>query len=312
MSVDPSASAFCTMDMDGMTMRAHSHHRRQLGWDHHPGRSSASNSGVPVPTVVHGDSTNFVDGDDAYLGNHPRHRALPSSSSMGTIMYMDGFRWALFPPPDSPPPPCLNLFYPSWTLHTQARFVLAMTSVTFIGMLVEACGVWRARCLRKGRARRAAERVFVDVAPGSSSSSSTTSSRRARAPSRARRWHLLAALLHASRVWLGYLLMLAVMSYAVEFLLSAVLGVVLGRYCLNDADGGGVVGVAGGVIGGMGHGDDGGGVDAMVAQYGNDDETWGGGGDPCCDHDDDMDVREPLLSSSIALGNGGVTRRSVA
>lgn len=112
--------------------------------------------------------------------------------------------------------------------------------------------------------------------------------------------------------------MLAVMSYAVEFLLSAVLGVVLGRYCFMDVEGGaasGLVGVGGG-IGGMGLDDDGGvgrqngapGVNAMVAHRGND-ETWGGG-DPCCDYDDDEDVREPLLSS-IALGNGGVTRRSV-
>ena len=41
---------------------------------------------------------------------------------------------------------------------------------------------------------------------------------------------LIAAALHASRILLGYLLMLAVMSYAVEFLISAVFGVVLGRY----------------------------------------------------------------------------------
>ncbi|KAL3773079.1 hypothetical protein ACHAW5_007294 [Stephanodiscus triporus] len=108
------------------------------------------------------------------------------------------------------------------------------------------------------------------------------------------------------------------MSYAVEFLLSAVLGVVLGRYCFMDVEGGaasGSVGVGGG-IGGMGLDDDGGvgrqngapGVNAMVAHRGNDD-TWGGG-DPCCDYEDDEDAREPLLSS-IALGNGGVTRRSV-
>ena len=162
--------------------------------------------------------------------------------------------------------------------------------------------------MRKGRARRAAEHALV-VVPGSSSSR--------RAAFRARRWDLLAALLHASRVWLGYLLMLAVMSYAVELLLSATLGVVLGRYCFMDADGGGDAVCVGGGIGGMGQIDDGGGrrgdspsVDAMVAQRGNG-ETWGGG-DPCCDYDDDVDVREPLLSS-IALGNnGGVTRRSVA
>ncbi len=151
-----------------------------------------------------------------------------------------------------------------------------------------------------------AERAVV-VVPGSSARL---------ASSYARRCDLLAALLHASRVWLGYLLMLAVMSYAVEFLLSAVLGVVLGRYCFMDADGGGdAVGVGGG-IGGMGHNDDGGGrrgdapsVDAMVAHRGNG-ETWGGG-DPCCDYDDDVDVREPLLSSTALGNNGGVTRRSV-
>lgn len=283
---DPSAS-FCTMD--GMAMDERPHHRLELKLEetHHR----------------YGDTTIFLDGDDANLGHHHGHRRLSSSApSMGTIMYMDGFHWALFPSRGSPPPPCLNLFYPSWTLHTRSRFIFAMASVTSMGILVEACGMWRARCLRKGRARRAAERAAV-VALGSSSSSR-------RDPSHARRWDLLAALLHASRVWLGYLLMLAVMSYAVEFLLSVILGIVLGRYFLIEVDGRGEVGIANGGIGGTGHGDDGDVVDATVR--GNDEETWGAGGDPCCDHDDDVDFREPLLSSSISLGNGGgVTRRSV-
>jgi hypothetical protein len=103
------------------------------------------------------------------------------------------------------------------------------------------------------------------------------------------RCDLIAAALHASRILLGYLLMLAVMSYAVEFLISAVFGVVLGRYLFMDKDGG--------------ESNDDEETTRLDTQYGN--NTWGGG-DPCCDFDDE-EGSEPLLSS-LTL-ESGVSRR---
>ena len=254
--------------------------------------------------MMHGSSVteSVVDASGGMMDHgdhgHHHHRSLTSSSmdmSMGTVMYMDGLHWALFPPSGSAPPPCLNLFFPSWTLYSRTRFLFGMTSVTLLGILVEACGVWRARCLRRGRARRRRRgEDVVGVTAIATSLPPPTATRVvcANVPGSVRRFCLrrcdiIAALLHASRILLGYLLMLAVMSYAVEFLLPAVFGVVLGRYCFRDTEGSG-----GGVVV-RGSNDDGGiGIQGGAPGVNG---TWGGG-DPCCDFDDNEDIHEPLIS----------------
>ena len=335
------------------------------------------------------------------MNNHHMDHSSHNNMNMGTVMYMDGFHSALFPPSNSSPPPCLNLFHPTWTLHTQSRFIFAMIFITGLGMLVEVCGVWRVKCLRKGKNirremkekrmqawqehqqhvqsqnslqgsqlefRRQQMGGVSDISDVSSHgnnnimeppSNNTAANTHTAATNTiicpaiirrvwrivpkclressiftttnpktiARRFDLAAATLHLSRAWLGYLLMLAVMSYAVEFLISACIGMVLGRYWFVDSGDGtfsggggmytGAIGVGGG-IGGMGLGEGGrqnsgqGGVYMMDFQANNNDATWGGG-DPCCGIEDDEDennhndMREPLL-----LGNnvGRVTRRS--
>lgn len=362
-------------------------------------------------------------------------------------MYMDGFHSALFHNTNSnsnnqtPLLPCLNLLHPSWTLDTPTKFIVAMIVVSLIGMLVEACGVWRVRCLRKGRkvkqvramelkrrwdeAQRIVQRqqqqqqqqqfmndpehigidgsmqgqqlecpsdsVISDVSseaistqqPASNSathviicpailrriwrtivprcirsfctklvrfSAGGATNKENNSKQLAKRYDIAAATLHATRAALGYILMLAVMTYAIEFLVSAVVGMCCGRYWFVDGGdsfvggggiggngvGGGVVNGAvgvGGNIGGMGLGDaGGGGVGMSDSMFQNEqdsyrnDGTWGGGGDPCCgldDHDDEVeheqqhhdgdDLREPLLSSLIGSNsnNVGVTRRGL-
>ena len=299
--------------------------------------------------------------------NHDHGHHMSGMGGGGTVMYMDGFRSALFPSPDYPPPPCLNLFSTSWTLADRPSFVLAMVVVTAIGVLVEACGVWRVRSLRRGReirrearARIAEQRMppperlttfqqpsqlmsrsdisdvsdrFEELAarggpgrlrrllcrlcPAASAREGTPVTRAARA---ARRHDTLAAGLHAARALLGYLLMLAVMSYAVEFLFCACTGMVLGRHYYADAEGGGIN--VGGGIGGMqpegrhSRLDAGGmgmtGLTGREDRRQRDDAAWGGGGDPCCglddgddDDGDDMLLEEPLL----ARQQNGLTRR---
>lgn len=410
-----SSPTFCTMG--GMAHDSNMHGHRTLH-DH-------SSIMPAMPVILPDDET---DGGNASKGEHrgtdshnhhghhnheshtPDHNqhssssshshSMPNMMSRGTTMYMDGFHTALFPLSQSSPPPCLNLFHPSWTLNTPGRFVFAMVCITLLGILVEACGVWRVNCLRKGRShrremklkrlreweehqrrqqnvnmqwqqleflqesQRSAASDISDVSVEAAVSATAVSSmnryicpaivRRAwrqivpqcirnvcakvcccftrtniHGIETARRYELAAGFLHASRALLGYLLMLAVMTYAVEFLLSAVVGMVLGRYWFVDMEsggaGGGVVGGAvgvGGGIGGMGLGDcDGGrpsGVGLGMTEFQGHDGTWGGG-DPCCgidddddDDDKDHDVNEsssPLLSP-LLRSNVGVTRRN--
>ena len=352
------------------------------------------------PTIVPNDSAHG-DGGSERNENHRHHNESTSNEmdhshhdhkmpvmSQGTIMFMDGFHSALFPSSQaSSPPPCLNLFYPSWTLHTPARFVFAMIVITLRGILVEASGVWRVKCLRRGRRcrrevrlnqiqalREEQEQRLVDMqgwqiefrrqsqlelqrddcdfsATTSAVPSSTPAALspppppppspsssypllcpaiirrmwRTIAPKccfalrtrnngmrAARMYEVVAASLHALRAWLGYLLMLAVMTYAVEFLMAAVFGMVLGRYWCVDA---------------VGHGGDDEKQETERAGEGGltSDEAWGGGGDPCCgidDYEDDYhdnqnvigtrltDICEPLLLSP-SESNARVTRRLV-
>ncbi len=330
--------------------------------------------------------------------------------SQGTIMYMDGFRSALFPSSQaSSPPPCLNLFYPSWTLHTPSRFVFAMIVITLMGILVESSGVWRVKCLRRGRRCRREVRLnrvqasredqvqeqeqhLVDMqgrqpefrrqsqlelqrddCDVSATSAVPSSAPAALSPPSsshpllcpaiirrmwrtiapkcvriifakilccfalrtrndgmraARMYEIAAASLHALRAWLGYLLMLAVMTYAVEFLVSAVVGMVLGRYwCVDLEDGIHDAVSVRRVTGGAGLGEDDEKQETERAGVGGltkTDGTWGVG-DPCCGIDDDevdyhdnynvigtrlTGICEPLLLSS-SESSARVTRRLV-
>jgi hypothetical protein len=280
--------------------------------------------------------------------------------SMGTIMYMDGFHSALFSSSETPPP-CLNLFYPTWTLDSEEKFVIAMFFIAMLGVLVEGCGVWRVKCLRKGRHIRRRERIkrmqrqhnneqqqeFLENA------SQVNPSRRSSAPSllcpsilhrtwrflvprfirdavikcfnintgdaskQIKRYEIMAASLHAMRAWLGYLLMLAVMSYAIEFLVCTIAGLVLGRYWFIETEGDGLV-VSGAAD------------QESSNNFQGGDGMWGGG-DPCCGIDDDdedfstndniddatsevetrlmqteasdSNINEPLLGSSLSRRN---------
>ena len=365
------------------------------------GGMAASHSSVyhittPVILPDDDDHKNNNDGDTHVHGmddnssheDHSSHHSMSNMNMGGMTMYMDGFHSALF---SETPPPCLNLFHPSWTLHTESKFMFAMVCITLMGMLVEACGVWRVKCLRKGRScrrdvrmrqdadmqgqqlefrrqsllPRGMQRTVSDISNVSAHEATMHPPPSTICPAVIRRmWRAIvpkvirnicgriccclntndstklarqydnaAALLHATRAALGYLLMLAVMSYAIEFLICTVVGLVLGRYWFIDGSGdnaaaagiiNGAVGVGGG-IGGMGLGDGGrqtsGQGVGMTDVYsgGGNDGTWGGGGDPCCGIDDDDEdgnsnhddvVGNSLRDGSLQEPLLGVTRRS--
>jgi len=356
----------------------HLHHRMLWEPDHSSHSHNAHNS---LNTNAH-DHGNMNHGDH-FSESHEM------MSSMGTIMYMDGFHSALFPPSSQPPPPCLNFLHPSWTLHTQAKFIGAMIGVLFMGILVEACGVWRVKCLRKGKFLRREERrkilenrqwqeqqqqqshenqmmnsliseITLDTTRTASPNSNSTRVYQYLCPAFLRRcWRIVcprfvrkacakmckpcfrrtgyggealkkirryefgAAMLHMLRALVGYFLMLAVMSYAIEFLVCTVVGIVLGRFLFVDMEGDAldiIVRTPGGEnVGGAASSLQG--VDMPptrgIMPANGIDGTWGGG-DPCCGMDDDEEddnfedaVREPLLATSHDnLQNSLVSRRN--
>jgi len=237
-----------------------------------------------------------------------------SHMSMGTIMYMDGFHSALFSTSDTPPP-CLNLFYPTLTLDSEAKFVFAMIFITLLGVMVEACGVWRVKCLRRGRYIRRREKLKRQRQQLSSDFSQAEQSHSSLAPipcpamirrvwrtlvpqflrdaankccncnintrdasKQIKRYEIMAASLHATRAWFGYLLMLAVMSYAIEFMVCTIFGMVLGRYWFIEVEEDVAINNA---------------INSseQIMMEGNNNFSGGdgmwGGGDPCCGIDDD-------------------------
>jgi len=120
------------------------------------------------------------------------------TSAQGTTMYMTGFQFTLFTPQTC----CLNLLFANWTLDTRTKFIAAMIFVTLIGIITEGVPVMRAKFLKRIKVTK------MNV--------------------RSKSIKLLLSSLHGLQILLGYILMLAAMTYSIELLLSTVLGLILG------------------------------------------------------------------------------------
>jgi len=182
-----------------------------------------------------------------------------SNPEMAMTMYMSGFRSSLLtylfpgppPPPDAvggsvSPPPCLNFIMSTWTLDTPTKFAMAMLGVILLGIAAEFISALRA----SGSIHKLATCCSV--------SSGTNSRCGIRLVLR-----IVIVSTRMLQAAVGYVLMLAAMSYSVELFGCVVLGLALG-YCLCfDVDTGG--------------GDDGGRGEISAGQSG------GGGAGTCCD-----------------------------
>ena len=104
-------------------------------------------------------------------------------------MYMNGFQSAF-----SRQSTCLALFVNAFTLDTAAKFIVACFGILALGILAEALVAFRRSRAEKGVAGR-----------------------------------FEAAIGYGLQLALGYLLMLAAMTYAVELFMSAITGVALGH-----------------------------------------------------------------------------------
>ena len=116
-------------------------------------------------------------------------------------MYMEGFKFTLAEDEQ----PCLNLFFPDWTLDTASKFYTALVGCFCLAMFVEGLSAFRYRIVRS-----------VKQAHRQGDQSSTQTLR------------LVVALCHGMQGLVGYLLMLAVMTFSVELFLSVVLGLAVG------------------------------------------------------------------------------------
>jgi len=121
----------------------------------------------------------------------------------GMTMYMDGFRFTLSGNPDAP---CINLLFPQWTLHSRGRFFIAMMGVLFFGIAIEGIAMLRARYLTK-----------VKLMEGEMRESSV-------------RVQLVMTLFHGLQACMGYILMLATMTYSIELFTCTLLGLSVGYF----------------------------------------------------------------------------------
>lgn len=174
--------------------------------------------------------------------DHHSHQMLGSNMmagmSQGMVMYMDGFRFAT----SSSDQPCLNLYFPNWTLDTPGKFCSGLILVFLLAFSTEGISKLRhnistsrnqqqqQQIQRRQRQRRP---VLEEQQSNSSTvSSSTVSSSPAMMESLQpdRLGQIMISSLHGIQALLGYIVMLATMTFSVEILISVILGLSTGYY----------------------------------------------------------------------------------
>jgi hypothetical protein len=143
---------------------------------------------------------------------------------------MDGFRFSLSETNiegQQPSHPCLNLLFPSWTLDTREKFYLAIVGVFFASFCLEGLSAWRYRIVQSVRHQQQRHRQQQSTSTGTAQASSSRSTTLP-PPVSTQGLRFVVTLLHGLQGLLGYLVMLAVMTYSAELLFSVVLGLALG------------------------------------------------------------------------------------
>lgn len=121
-------------------------------------------------------------------------------------MYMEGFKFTL-----ANEEPCLNLFFADWTLDSSSKFYAAMVGCCFLAIFVEGLSALRYRIVRSVKQAHRGR-----VGGGDQQQRSTQGLR------------LVVSIFHGLQGLVGYLLMLAIMTFSVELLLSVAVGLAVG------------------------------------------------------------------------------------
>jgi len=125
---------------------------------------------------------------------------MKSPSMAGMTMYMSGFRSTLF---DSDLP-CINLLSAKLNLDSEWKFLVAMVVVAYLGIIIEGLPTLRLKYLAR------LQRDGCDI--------------------NGKKVSLILSAFHGFQALLGYILMLAAMTYSIELLISAVVGLSIGHY----------------------------------------------------------------------------------
>lgn len=166
----------------------------------------------------------------------------------GMIMYMDGFRWTLSQNNNNP---CLNLLFPSWTLNSRTKFVAAMVGVFGLAVLAEGVSKLRHVIVMQARKQRRLYRLRRRRRRHQRPEQRNYQSRGNESLFLLRqaneflsehlqtlvRWTIV--LLHGLQALVGYILMLAIMTYSVELFLVVILGLAVGYAIFFGRDMGG-------------------------------------------------------------------------
>mmetsp|Transcript_28998 Transcript_28998/g.70003 ORF Transcript_28998/g.70003 Transcript_28998/m.70003 type:complete len:438 (-) Transcript_28998:624-1937(-) len=176
---------------------------------------------------------------------HSRHENMMTSTAtavafckgMPMVMYMDGFQWALRHVPGSDHDGdtqhgCLTFYFPSWVLDTRRKFLVACLVVFCLGVWCEAVSRWRHNMTQ--HIKRASARIQRQNQQQQQQQS--TSRRRQQQQQRQQQQRRLARLWYGQTFLHGisglsvYLLMLATMTYSLEFLCAVVFGLMTGYF----------------------------------------------------------------------------------
>ena len=114
---------------------------------------------------------------------------------------MDGFRWTLKEEGNS----CLNLYFASWTLNSKGKVLAAMAGVFFLAVLTEAISKLRHKLSLRAR-------IISTPLP------------------ERRRIAIFQTLLHGLHAFIGYIVMLATMTFSLELLCCVISGLTTGYF----------------------------------------------------------------------------------
>jgi Ctr copper transporter family len=160
----------------------------------------------------HHDTPTYVNNDS----DSNQHTATTDMChDMYMTMYMDGFHWSLFfQHMKSPKMICLNYFVSTWKIQYPSEFRGCMIYTFLLAILLEALSSIRTMCEQ-----------YFHPATKDDTVSNTLHQHRLQEMTR----HLITIILYTIQTVIGYLLMLVVMSYSIELLLSVLLGLIIGN-----------------------------------------------------------------------------------
>ncbi|XP_015276652.1 PREDICTED: probable low affinity copper uptake protein 2 isoform X2 [Gekko japonicus] len=122
------------------------------------------------------------------------------------------------------------LLFDFWNVHSPAGMVLSVLVIMLLAVLYEAIKVGRAKLLQRTMPALAHSLSQETLQEPERASMNTSTEQLASTPQKLFLWHSTQTLLHVIQVVLGYLVMLAVMSYNAWIFLGVIVGSAIGYY----------------------------------------------------------------------------------